>query len=85
MSKEKIIKTCIRCNLAFETLDENENVCQSCRKFSKKKTKRKKKPENLSLSEVMKLLKAYNQKHHTLYTYGQFINLLSINRINLEE
>ena len=86
MKKEMFTKTCIRCGLVFRTPDENTKVCPGCEKFSQKNRKRKKrKPADLSLLNVTRMLETYNNKHHTQYTYGQFINLISLNQINLEE
>lgn len=49
---------------------------------------RKKKPckaNNLPLEDMQKLIKVYNQKHNTNYSYGKFVNALHHNLINVEE
>lgn len=87
MDKELFVKTCSRCGLVFRTPNKNETVCPSCEKFSQKNQKRKikKKTPDLSILGVTRLLTAYNESHNTLYTYGQFVKMLSLGQIKLEE
>lgn len=84
-NKDLFEHVCTECRRVFRSDKEKARKCPSCQKFGQKNRKQKKKPPKLSLTSATRLLEEYNQKHHTNYTYGQFINLLSLNQISVEE
>lgn len=90
----KIYKiTCERCSVDFDHTNHRKKYCNTCREtvrreINRKNMRSKRKPKkalNLPLNKAIAILEAYNRKHNTNYTYGQFINLISQDLIKLEE
>lgn len=74
MLKQEIAKICKDCGKEFKTKAHNAKWCAECRKkyhFTKKKPLHKPK----SLREVLADLKAYNIKHKTNLSYGQYVSM----------
>ena len=79
--------------LILTILTIEKKYCNTCREIARRETNRKsmrskrkpKKVLNLPLNKAIAILEAYNRKHNTTYTYGQFINLISQDLIKLEE
>ena len=93
MSNNLYKRACKCCGVKFYHSMSNKQYCPDCSNKKNRKPKRremkiqqcKHKTINLSISELTQLIESYNRDHNTCYTYGQFINLLSSNKINLKE
>ncbi len=68
------MRTCKKCNRAFEPDKPNRILCEYCRNIKK---------DVESLGEFVYKLEKYNKKHGTKYSYGQAQVLLFFGKIKL--
>lgn len=97
-SNDLYVKNCRDCGLTFRTDRPKVKLCSSCRTGHRKKTimserAKRKKPKKdiygitglpfLTIDEMCKVIRSYNQQHNTNYTYGRFVLALREGRIEL--
>lgn len=82
-----IKKTCQRCGATFYAASGRAMRCEECREVWNKEAqslydkqyraekKAKSRVAKKSLSQVLRELKVYNEKHGTHLSYGQYINI----------
>ena len=75
---EKVVY-CVDCGQPFISKSNSAKRCTECRAANKKELSRKRKKgyrqePSKSIAEVMRELKAYNEKHGTFISYGQYVS-----------
>lgn len=88
-TKDLYEKTCKRCKKVFRTDKKGAYVCPSCQREDKivnskkpEKTEKKAPPlSGFSLMQMQRIIRRYNQKHNTRYSYGQFVNAIYLGQI----
>ncbi len=92
------IKKCKYCGLTFRTDKPRVKICPSCRIKNRKESQLAWNSNNkktikdrynmpgipsLSINEMCKVIRAYNKKHNTTYSYGQFVTALWLGQIEI--
>jgi rRNA maturation endonuclease Nob1 len=75
MKQKLFTLQCAECKKIFRNPNENKRFCPDCSKIKEKKSP-KTEEKSKSLSEVMKDLNEYNQKHGTNLSYGEYVSLV---------
>ena len=88
-SKNLYYITCFKCGCEFTHTNEAKKYCPECdaqirRERSKKCMQKKRTKSKLrfkGLHEVVAEVKAYNQEHGTLLSYGQYVALEGMGKL----
>ena len=77
---------CVNCGRAFTSNAHKAERCPECRQerikqlarknYYRKKYGQRKGADKKSINEIMRELKAYNDKHKTHLSYGQYVSLI---------
>lgn len=89
-TKDLYEKTCKRCKKVFRTDKKQAYICTACQREDK--ILNSKKPEKtekaappftgFSLMQMQRIIRRYNQKHGTNYSYGRFVCAIYLGQIS---
>lgn len=93
-------KVCLQCGGSFESVSKDKRICDSCKeknaRFAREreyKANKKPKPKpakvrptaDIELIPLVRLIDRYNERNGTCYSYGKFMQLVRLKKINIRK
>ena len=97
-NKDLYTITCEKCGSIFYSDKKRAKLCEGCKKKNmiernRRQSKNNKKPKiketfltnAIPIRQYTAIIERYNQQHGTYYTYGQFVSLVGLGKINISK